>query len=118
MSLGAWLAFSFYGIVYESLLQHCFDLINYKNFTAENKKAKLLKYTLWCTLWFGGMMAIQITNYLIVNPKVVPQQLWETNITADCGASALNTAFMALALVQTSQVALGPGAYFGCLLQS
>jgi hypothetical protein len=99
MSLGAWLAFSFYGILYEPLLQHCFDMLNNKAFTEENRKSGHLRNALWCTLWFGTLMVIQITNYFIVNPQVVPQQLWETNIAADCGASALNSAFMALALV-------------------
>ena len=68
MSIGAWLAFTFFGIIYEPLLQHCFDLLNNKAYEPGERKSGLLRCTLWCTIWFGTLMAIQITNYLIVNP--------------------------------------------------
>ena len=39
-------------------------------------------------------------------------------ITTECGAAKLDSAFLALALVQTGEVAMGFGAYYGCLIES
>lgn len=58
MSLGAWLALTFYGLIYEPLLKHCHELLN-------NKTAGLTSCAVWCTIWYAAMMAIQIVNYLI-----------------------------------------------------
>ena len=55
---------------------------------------------------------------MIVNPQLNINSIWTAEITDKCGLNALNEAFMSLSFLQTSQVALGFGAYYGCVVQS
>ena len=63
-------------------------------------------------------MTVQIINYLAVEPDIVIDPNWTTNITNKCGADALNNAFAELSLNQTGTVTLAFGALYGLILQS
>lgn len=64
-------------------------------------------------------MGVQIANILIIKPNLVIEPLWTATITLECGGpAALDNAFLALALVQTGEIAMGFGAYYGCVLES
>ena len=64
------------------------------------------------------LMAIQIVNYLVADSTFTVQAEWTKEITAKCGAEALNGAFMAKSLEQTASVAIGIGAYYGLVIES
>lgn len=117
--LGLWLALTFFYLGYEPIMEHGIELIENKTFNGNDRKIKLFQSTAVCFGTFLFLMVIQIANYLIFRNKAPAQTQWIINITEDCGEPPnSSTAFMALALQQTGEVALGFGAYYGTVIQS
>ena len=68
-------------------------------------------------LLFVILMGVQIVNYFIVSPNIVIEEEWIIEIYAKCDPSKLNDAFAKKSLLQTGLIAIGFGAYYGCVLQ-
>lgn len=119
--LGVWIALSWHFIVCDSLMKHSHDLVTGAcfglNANESERKAKLMKITMITLLFFVVLMAVQIVNYFIVNPNIVIDPEWIIEISAKCDPSKLNDAFAKKSLLQTGLIAIGFGAYYGCVLQ-
>lgn len=120
--LGVWIALSWHFIFCESLIKHSHDLVTGTcfglNANDSERKGKLVKISLITLLLFVILMAVQIVNYFIVNPNIVIDPEWIIEISAKCDPTKLNDAFETKSLLQTGLIALGFGAYYGCVLQA
>lgn len=114
--LGIWLAISFYFIIQERFITHATELVQDRVFHNRVLGKKFVSLALLAFVILSLMMTVEVTIYLLASTFFIPSDTWIVAITADCGADALTHAFMALSLVQTGQVAIGFGAYFGLLI--
>ena len=64
---------------------------------------------------FALVMALETTNYIVVEPTIDDQQNWITNITDKCPGAKMDEAFEAKSEIENGVMGFVFGCYFGVL---
>ena len=65
---------------------------------------------------FVLLLAIEVLNFDVMNPKIVIGDNWDANIVAGCGPDALEDAYAMLSMEQQGSIAASWGAFLGVAL--
>jgi hypothetical protein len=124
---GFWLALSWHYLFYDRLLHgHLTNLAENKIFDGANRKGTFVSLSIACLVFWIVVQVVQYIPYWILNPGFYQQPYspthdqWMANILANpgCGPNALKYSFFSISIIWSGSTSIGPGAYFGMLIQS
>ena len=69
---------------------------------------------IWGTVLFFAF-ALEIINYISVNPDIVNDPAWSTRITEKCGPDHLEEAYQSHSMIDNGEIGFSFGGYFGCI---